>query len=204
MNAAASGSEWTNIKVGSELCTLCASSQPKHFHSPSALFCDSSPWEGREGSARAEADRPTERGRRSQICGKTIPAPLPLRTPVQPDWSGVGRRRSRRRPIASSVSALSRFVANSDQTMPTVSSVPSKIPYGGFSPVRLQTGCQQHASRAKARCDTATVPISVARVVSRSRTFVQAGRTVAMPNSCRATISRAVPPRQLRQIPASG
>ena len=43
------------------------------------------------------------------------------------------------RSMASIVSALSGIVANGHQTMPLVSSAPSKIPYGGFSPVRLQT-----------------------------------------------------------------
>src|SRR5437899_6317857 len=41
--------------------------------------------------------------------------------------------------MASSVSALSGFVANGHQAIHFVSSAPSKIPYGGFSPVRLQT-----------------------------------------------------------------
>ena len=43
------------------------------------------------------------------------------------------------RAMASSVSALSGIVAKSHQTIHFVSSAPSKIPYGGFSPVRLQT-----------------------------------------------------------------
>ena len=43
------------------------------------------------------------------------------------------------RPMTSSVSALSGIVANGHQAMHLVSSAPSKIPYGGFSPVRLQT-----------------------------------------------------------------
>ena len=43
------------------------------------------------------------------------------------------------RPMASSVSVLSDIVANSHQTIHSVSSAPSEIPYGGFSPVRLQT-----------------------------------------------------------------
>jgi hypothetical protein len=43
------------------------------------------------------------------------------------------------RSMASSVSALSGSVANGHQTLHFVSSAPSKIPYGGFSPVRLQT-----------------------------------------------------------------
>ena len=44
------------------------------------------------------------------------------------------------RPAASVVSALSGFVANGRQAVHHVSSPPSKIPYGGFSPVRLQIG----------------------------------------------------------------
>jgi len=43
------------------------------------------------------------------------------------------------RPMTSGVSALSGIVANGHQAMHFVSSAPSKIPYGGFSPVRLQT-----------------------------------------------------------------
>jgi len=43
------------------------------------------------------------------------------------------------RPLTSNVSALSGFVAKSHQALHFVSSAPSKIPYGGFSPVRLQT-----------------------------------------------------------------
>ena len=43
------------------------------------------------------------------------------------------------RPMTSSVSALSGTVANGHQAIHFVSSAPSKIPYGGFSPVRLQT-----------------------------------------------------------------
>ena len=43
------------------------------------------------------------------------------------------------RPMTSNVSALSGFVANGHQAIHFVSSAPSKIPYGGFSPVRLQT-----------------------------------------------------------------
>jgi hypothetical protein len=42
------------------------------------------------------------------------------------------------RPMTSSVSALSGIVANGHQAIHFVSSAPSKIPYGGFSPVRLQ------------------------------------------------------------------
>jgi len=42
-------------------------------------------------------------------------------------------------PVTSNVSAPSGFVANGHQALHFVSSTPSKIPYGGFSPVRLQT-----------------------------------------------------------------
>jgi hypothetical protein len=53
------------------------------------------------------------------------------------------------RPMASNVSTLSGCVANSPQAMHLVSSTPSKIPYGGFSPVRLQTSLTpQPPSRA--------------------------------------------------------
>ena len=53
------------------------------------------------------------------------------------------------RPMTSSVSTLSGCVANSHQAMHLVSSTPSKIPYGGFSPVRLQTSLTpQPPSRA--------------------------------------------------------
>ena len=50
------------------------------------------------------------------------------------------------RSVASNVSALSSVVANRDQTMQHVSSSLSKIPYGGFSPVRLQTGIRPRPS----------------------------------------------------------
>ena len=50
------------------------------------------------------------------------------------------------RSMTSSVSALSSGVANGHQTVHSVSSTPSKIPYGGFSPVRLQTSCQERPS----------------------------------------------------------
>ena len=43
------------------------------------------------------------------------------------------------RPMTSNVAALSGIVANGHQAIHFVSSAPSKIPYGGFSPVRLQT-----------------------------------------------------------------
>ena len=48
--------------------------------------------------------------------------------------------------MASGVSAVSGGVANGHQTVPHVSCAPSKIPYGGFSPVRLQTGIGRRPS----------------------------------------------------------
>jgi len=55
------------------------------------------------------------------------------------------------RPVASDVAALSSVVANGHQTMQHVSSSLSKIPYGGFSPVRLQTGSPRRPSSSIAR-----------------------------------------------------
>ena len=53
--------------------------------------------------------------------------------------------------VASNVSTLLGCVANRDQTMHHDSCSPSKIPYGGFSPVRLQTGIQLQPSSAVRR-----------------------------------------------------
>ena len=80
------------------------------------------------------------------------------------------------RPMASNVSALSGIVANGHQAIHFVSSAPSKIPYGGFSPVRLQTRFRQRPpSRASQR------PLIgrhcrylVSRRFARSRSFDQA------------------------------
>ena len=67
--------------------------------------------------------------------------------------------------MTSSVSALSGIVANGHQAIHFVSSAPSKIPYGGFSPVRLQAGCQPCPSPPLRGFDTATVEISSERVL---------------------------------------
>ncbi len=53
------------------------------------------------------------------------------------------------RSMTSIVSAFSGFVAKGHQTMQFVSSSPSKIPYVGFSPIRLQTGIGPRPSRAQ-------------------------------------------------------
>ena len=50
----------------------------------------------------------------------------------------VERRRDRFRPMDSDVSALSGIVANSHQVLPTFPPPPLLIPYGEFSPVRLE------------------------------------------------------------------
>ena len=55
------------------------------------------------------------------------------------------------RSMTSNVSIISDFVAKGHQTMHYVSSSPSKIPYGGFSPVRLQTGIQPQPSLTSMR-----------------------------------------------------
>ncbi len=51
--------------------------------------------------------------------------------------------------MTSSVSIVSDFVANGHQIIPNDSCSPSKIPYGGFSPVRLQTGFQPRSSSTR-------------------------------------------------------
>jgi hypothetical protein len=68
------------------------------------------------------------------------------------------------RAMASGVSALSGFGANGHQLLHSVSSSPSKIPYGGFSPVRLQTGLQPPPSSPGVR------PTAYRRPESRSST----------------------------------
>ena len=53
------------------------------------------------------------------------------------------------RPMTSNVSALSGIVAKGHQAIQHVSSSPSKIPYVGFSPVRLQTGIGPRSSHTQ-------------------------------------------------------
>jgi len=75
------------------------------------------------------------------------------------------------RSVTSSVSAVSGFVAKGHQTMHHVSCSPSKIPYVGFSPVRLQTGIQSQPSQpvgglsARPACPTVAGRLYVAKAV---------------------------------------
>jgi hypothetical protein len=55
--------------------------------------------------------------------------------------------------MASAVSALSGIVANGHQIVPTVPPPPRFIPYGGFSPVRLEASLViLHPSAAVTGC----------------------------------------------------
>jgi hypothetical protein len=83
------------------------------------------------------------------------------------------------RPMTSNVSALSSIVANGHQAIHFVSSAPSKIPYGGFSPVRLQTDCQPRPSPPRGGFDATTVEISSVRVLFRNRAFGPAAPTAS-------------------------
>ncbi len=70
------------------------------------------------------------------------------------------------RSVASDVLALSSGVANGNQTMQHVSSFLSKIPYGGFSPVRLQTGSPRRPSSSITRSYLYAVPVRPLRPCS--------------------------------------
>src|SRR2546421_484133 len=77
------------------------------------------------------------------------------------------------RPMTSNVSALSSIVANGHQAIHFVSPAPSKIPYDGFSPVRLKAGCQRRPSSPQGDFDVSTVAFSSVCVLFRSRTCVR-------------------------------
>ena len=62
------------------------------------------------------------------------------------------------RSMASVVSALSGCVANGHQTIHLVSSAPSKIPYGGFSPSTASNQLQAAATFADARAPAYRLP----------------------------------------------
>ena len=85
------------------------------------------------------------------------------------------------RSMTSKVSALSGIVANGHQTIHFVSSAPSKIPYGGFSPVRLQTRLMPRPpSRASQRPFIGRhCRYLVSRRFVRSRSFDQAAPRIS-------------------------
>src|SRR5258707_12607591 len=95
------------------------------------------------------------------------------------------------RSMASVVSALSSIVANGHQTIHFVSSAPSEIPYGGFSPVRLQAGCQRRPSPPLGGFDVSTVAFSSVRVLFRSRTCVPRHSRRLTPHTCPVALGSA-------------
>ena len=95
------------------------------------------------------------------------------------------------RPMTSDVSALSSIVANGHQAMHFVSSAPSKIPYGGFSPVRLQAGCQRRPSSVHSGFDASTVAFSSVRVLFRSRTCIRRHSRLLTPHTCPVALGSA-------------
>ena len=95
------------------------------------------------------------------------------------------------RPMTSNVSALSGIVANGHQAIHSVSSAPSQIPYGGFSPVRLQAGCQTRPSPSDDGFDAATVEVSSVRVLFRSRACVRRHSRPLTPHTCPVALGSA-------------
>ena len=94
------------------------------------------------------------------------------------------------RPMASNVSALSGIVANGHQAIYFVSSAPSKIPYGGFSPVRLQTGCQQRPSLRRQLIRGHSGGLLRERLL-RSRTCVRRHSRLLTPHTCPVALGSA-------------
>ena len=110
--------------------------------------------------------------------------------------------------MTSSVSVVSDFVANGHQIMPNDSCSPSKIPYSGFSPVRLQTGIQPRPSSAppelkrktripsgKTNLYAAKVQVSPPIVLDPPRQFSGAvNRELSRPEALGSPEGYAVPP----------
>jgi hypothetical protein len=107
------------------------------------------------------------------------------------------------RAMASSVSTLLGFVANGHQLLHPVSSSPSEIPYGGFSPVRLQTGLGPPPSptgthppaykRPESRSSAALLaPEGAIAVLSRRQAAVPRDRPVQRPLARRRKASPSV------------
>jgi hypothetical protein len=103
----------------------------------------------------------------------------------------VERRRKMLRPMTSNVSALSSIVANGHHAIHPVSSAPSKIPYGGFSPVRLQAGCQLRPSPPDGGFDATTVEVSSVRVLFRSRACARRHSRPLTPLPCPEALGSA-------------
>src|SRR5512136_122955 len=99
--------------------------------------------------------------------------------------------------MTSRVSTFSGLVANSHQAMQDVSSSPSKIPYVGFSPVRLQTGFPPRPSLA--RCGLSARP-TYPRSLS-AYTWLQPLTSKVDKTSHIRTIVQVVLPSRSRDIP---
>ena len=80
------------------------------------------------------------------------------------------------RPMTSNVSTFSGFVANSHQALQHVSSSPSKIPYVGFSPIRLQTRIQPQPSPARYGLSTRPTYTHTLLTYMRLKPFHSVGR----------------------------
>src|SRR5438045_1988688 len=95
------------------------------------------------------------------------------------------------RPMTSNVSALSSIVANGHQAIHFVSPAPSKIPYHGFSPVRLQAVCHRRPSSPQGDIDVSTVAFSSMCVLFRSRTRVRRHSRRLTPHTCPVALGSA-------------
>ena len=80
------------------------------------------------------------------------------------------------RPMTSNVSTFSGFVANGHQALQHVSSSPSKIPYVGFSPIRLQTRIQPQPSPARYGLSARPTYTHTLRIYMRLKPFDSGGR----------------------------
>ena len=94
------------------------------------------------------------------------------------------------RPMTSDVSTLSGIVANGHQAVHFVSSAPSKIPYDGFSPVRLQTGCQPRPSLSSQLIRDHSRDLVRERLF-RSRTCVRRHSRLLTPHTCPVALGSA-------------
>jgi hypothetical protein len=91
------------------------------------------------------------------------------------------------RPVTSAVSALWGFVAKWSPGHTHVSFCPSEIPYGGFSPVRLQTGLGPSPSRPGTHPAAYRRPksrSSAATIAPKGAVAAQSRRWAAIPRDC--------------------